>query len=63
MIIEWCLFFLIYIVLEGVYCKMVFIMSCDEENNFFFEILKDKKVLSMDWIWIFFNLVNVVRYV
>lgn len=42
---------------------MVLTMSRDEENNPSFEILKDKKVLSTDRIWTFFNLVNAVRYV
>lgn len=63
MITEWRLLYLIYTVLEGVYRKMVLTMSRDEENNPSFEILKDKKVLSTDRIWTFFNLVNAVRYV
>lgn len=63
MITEWRLLSLIYTVLEGVYRKMVLTMSRDEENNPSFEILKDKKVLSTDRIWTFFNLVNAVRYV
>lgn len=60
MITEWRLLSLIYTVLEGVYRKMVLTMSRDEENN---PSLKDKKVLSTDRIWTFFNLVNAVRYV